>query len=93
MINIFIKKFFKIIIKRIKNRKLIEAIDWIKKYFNDASEEKRLLEFEIKGINLNKLISKPIQHPNQEFDEIVNNVLKNKKKKNSIFEELLTIKI
>lgn len=50
----------------------------MRKYFKEASEDNKLLEKEIIGINLNKLISIPIQHPSQELDEIEINVLKNK---------------
>lgn len=68
-------------------RKLIEAIDWIKKYFNEASFINKLFDLEINGINLIKLISNPIQQPNQELEEIEINVLKNKiNKKNILFE-------
>lgn len=46
-----------------------------------------LLELEIKGINLRRLISNPIQQPNQELDEIEIKVLKNRVKiKNILFE-------
>lgn len=45
-------------------------MDWVKKYFKAASEANKLFDLEIRGMNLIKLISKPIQHPNQEFDEI-----------------------
>lgn len=85
-------KFFKkIILIKIENKKLIEAIDWVRKYFNEASEDNKLFELEIRGINLNKLISNPIQHPNQELEEIEMKVLKIKIKiKNILFE--LTLK-
>lgn len=67
--------------------KLIEAIDWVRKYFNEASEASKLLELEIRGINLNRLISNPIQLPSQELAEIEIKVLKNKiNKKNILFE-------
>lgn len=81
----FISKFFIIInFNKIVNKKLIEAIDWVKKYFKAASEFNKLLELEIKGINLNKLISNPIQHPIQEVEVIVIKVLKIKIKKKNI---------
>lgn len=79
-IIIFISNFIKVIFIKIINKKLIDAIDWIKKYFNEASEENKFFEFEIRGIKLNKLISKPIQHPNHELEEIEIKVLKNKLK-------------
>lgn len=66
------------ILIKIMNKKLIDAIDWIKKYFKEASEENKFFEFEIRGMKLNKLISNPIQHPIQEFEEIEIKVLKNK---------------
>lgn len=85
-----ISKFFiKIIIKIIENKKLIDAIDWIKKYFKDASELSKLFDLEIRGINLSKLISNPIQHPNQELAEIEIKVLKNKIKIKNILLELI----
>lgn len=86
--KLLISKFFIMVnFNKIKNKKLIDAIDWIKKYFNEASEANKFLELEIKGINLNKLISNPIQQPNQEFDEMEINVLKNRiNRKNILFE-------
>lgn len=85
-----ISKFFnKIIFNKIENKKLIDAIDCVKKYFNEASVANKLFELEIKGINLSKLISNPIQHPNQELDEIAIKVLLIKIKKKNIFEEFL----
>ena len=86
--KLFKSKFFnKIIFIMIEKSRLIDAIDWVKKYFKDASDINKLFELEIKGINLNKLISNPIQHPNHELDEIEINVLKIKmNKKNILFE-------
>lgn len=75
---IFISKFINNILIKIINKKLIEASDWIRKYFNEASEENKFFEFEINGIKLIKLISNPIQHPNHELDEMEIKVLKNK---------------
>lgn len=93
-IKLFISKFFiKIILIKIVNKKLIEAIDWVKKYFNDASVANKLLELEIRGINLKRLISKPIQHPNHELEEIEIKVLKNKIKRKNILLELNKKKI
>lgn len=66
------------ILIKIINKKLIDAIDWTKKYFKEASEENKFFEFEIRGMKLNKLISNPIQHPIHEFEEIEIKVLKNK---------------
>ena len=92
--NILISKFLnKIIFNKIENKKLIEAIDWVKKYFKEASTASKLLELEIRGINLNKLISKPIQQPNQEFEEIEIRVLKNKMNIKNILFELIEKKI
>lgn len=88
--NILISKFFiKINFNKIENKKLIEAIDWVKKYFKEASEVIKLFELEIRGIKLNKLISKPIQHPNQELDEIEIKVLKKRINKKNILLELI----
>lgn len=89
-----ISKFFKRVnLIKIVNKKLIEAIDWVRKYFNDASVDNKLLEFEIRGINLKRLISKPIQHPNQELEEIEIKVLKNKINRKNILLELNKKKI
>ena len=76
------------------NNKTVDAIAWIKKYFNEASVDIRLflLLSLIKGIKDNKLISNPIQAPNQEFDEIVIIVPVIKIIRNKIFAELLKIK-
>lgn len=82
-----IKLYFK---KKIKEKKMIkksntlEAKAWVKKYFKIASEEKRLLFFIIKGINDNKLISKPIQILNQDEEQILIKVPKNNIIKNNI---------
>lgn len=93
-IKLFVTKFFiKNKFKIIANKKLIDAIDWVKKYFNAASEFNKLFGFTIKGINLNRLISNPIQHPNQELEEIEINVLKNKVNKKNILLELKKNKI
>lgn len=84
-----IKKFLKkVIFNKITNKKLIDAIDWIKKYFREASDASKLKGEEIRGINLNKLISRPIQQPNQELDEIAINVLKKRIKVKNILLEL-----
>lgn len=34
----------KVILKIIKNKKLIEAIDWVRKYFKEASDENKFFE-------------------------------------------------
>lgn len=73
IIELNFSKDFKFIIvnKIIKKSKILEANAWVKKYFNEASEEYKLFDFIIKGINDNKLISKPIQTLNQEVEEIL----------------------
>lgn len=92
--KLFISKFFnKIILIKIVKRKLIDAIAWIKKYFKAASEDNKFFELEIKGINLIKLISNPIQHPNQELEEMVIKVLKKRIKKKNILLEFKLKKI
>jgi len=55
---------------------------WIRKYLRADSEEYWLFLDEIKGINDNKFNSSPIQAPNQEDEEIDNNVPINKVDKN-----------
>lgn len=88
-VKLFISKFFiRVNLIKIVNKKLIEAIDWVRKYFNEDSVDNRLLELEIRGINLKRLISKPIQHPNHELEEIEIKVLKNKINKKNILLEL-----
>lgn len=64
--NIFNWRMKKIDLKR----KIAEARAWVKKYFKDASVESKLFVSIIKGIKDNKLISNPIQAPNQELEEI-----------------------
>lgn len=90
---IFISKFINNIFIKIINKKLIDAIDWIRKYFKEASEANKFFELEIRGINLNKLISNPIQHPNHEFEEIEINVLKHRINMKNILFELIKKKI
>ena len=65
----------------------MEAIDWVRKYFKEASEFSKLLGDETKGMKLNKLISKPLQQPNQDLEEIEIKVLKNKINKKNILLE------
>jgi hypothetical protein len=65
------------------NKKIAEARAWVKKYFKEASVDSKLFVSIIKGIKDNKLISSPIQAPNQELEEIeikvpLINVVKNK---------------
>jgi len=69
-INILISKIsliklFNIIIIKIENKKIVEANAWIKKYLIEDSVEYELFFFFNRGINDNKLISKPIQVPIQ----------------------------
>ena len=51
-------------------RKNSPLLIWVKKYFNEDSEENKFFDLIIKGIKDNKLISKPIQILNQEVEEI-----------------------
>lgn len=53
------------------NKKIIDANTWVKKYLIADSEDKIFLLSIIRGINDNKLISNPIQIPNQEDEERV----------------------
>lgn len=55
----------------------------------DVSEDIKLFTLEIRGINLSKLISNPIQHPNQELEEIEIIVLKNSINKKNILLEFI----
>lgn len=80
------KLFFK---KNIKNKiieksKILDAKAWVRKYFNEASEENKLLDFIIKGIKDNKLISKPIQTLSQDEEQILIKLPRNKVLKNNI---------
>lgn len=90
LISIFIL-FFNIKIID-ENNKTVEANAWVKKYFKDASVEVKLLLSLSRGIKDNKLISSPIQAPNQELDVTVIIVPIIIIVKNKIFEELLKIK-
>lgn len=78
--------------KIIENNKTADAKAWVRKYFNEASVDIKLLLSLIKGIKDNKLISKPIQAPNHELEETVIIVPIIKIKKNKILDELLKIK-
>ena len=74
------------------NKRILDARACVKKYFNEASDDFKLLMSFIKGINANKLISKPIQAPSQELaDTAINDpniiIIKNK-----ILEEFFIIK-
>lgn len=53
-----------------ENKSEADANACVKKYFNEASVDKELLLSIIRGINDNKLISKPIQAPSHAFEEI-----------------------
>lgn len=55
------------------NSKVAEAKACVKKYFNDASVVIIFLVLVIRGIKERRLISNPIQAPNQELAEIVIN--------------------
>lgn len=77
--------------KIVANRNTEEASACVRKYFNEASVDINLLSL-IRGIKDNKLISKPIQAPNQELAEIEISVPIIKIRKNTIFDELLKIK-
>ena len=92
--KLFKLKFLIIIsFNKIINKKLIDAIAWVRKYFKEASVIIKLFELEIRGMKLNKLISNPIQQPNQVLEEIEIKVLKNKIKKKNILLELNVKKI
>lgn len=49
---------------------MAEAKACVRKYFSEASVESKLFVSIIKGIKDSKLISSPIQAPNQELEEI-----------------------
>jgi len=74
------------------NKRTVEAKAWVKKYFKEDSVDFKLLLSLIRGIKDNRLISKPIQAPNQELEVTVINVPVIIIVKNKIFEELLKIK-
>lgn len=90
LISLF-KLFFNIN-KIEENNKTVEAKAWVKKYFKEASVDIKLLLSLNRGIKDNKLISKPIQAPNQELDVTVINVPIIIIVINKIFDELLKIK-
>lgn len=81
-----------IINKIIENKRIEEAKACVKKYFNEASEDIKLFKSIIRGIKDNKLISNPIQTPNQEFDEIAIKVPKNIENKKINFDGFFIIK-
>ncbi len=78
--------------KIIENNKILDAIAWVRKYFNEASEENKLFNFIVKGIKDNKLISSPIHTLNQEEDLILIKVPINNVDKNNILYEFFKIK-
>jgi len=80
------------IIKITANNKTVEAKAWVKKYFKEDSVDFKLFLSLIRGIKDNKLISKPIQAPNQELEVTVIIVPVIITIKNKIFEELFKIK-
>lgn len=82
----------KIINKIIENNNKEEANAWVKKYFNEASVDIRLLVLIIKGIKDKRLISRPIHTPSHEFDEIEINVPKIIENKKINLDKFLTIK-
>lgn len=82
----------KINIKITANRKTEEAKAWVKKYLREASDDIKLFVLIIKGINDNKLISNPIQAPNQEVEETVIRVPLIRVIKNKSLDEFLKIK-
>lgn len=49
-----------------ENKRVLDAKACVKKYFNDASEENKLLDFIERGIKERRLISNPIQILNHE---------------------------
>lgn len=71
---------------------MAEAKACVKKYFNEASVEKRFLVFVINGIKESKLISNPIHAPNQEFAEVEINVPLTRVIKNKNLVGLLSIR-
>lgn len=67
----FIFKFKNKYSKIIENKKIEDAKAWVKKYFNEDSEENKFFDLIIKGIKDNKLISRPIHILNQEVADTV----------------------
>lgn len=73
--------------KIIENKRTLEAKACVKKYFNDASDENKLLFFIERGIKDNKLISRPIQTLNHEEELILIIVpIINVEKNNNLYE-------
>lgn len=90
--NNLIEIWLNFIINRITaNRRAVEAKACVKKYFNEDSVDINLPSL-IRGIKDNKLISKPIQVPNHELDEIEITVPMTRILKNIVFDELFIIK-
>jgi hypothetical protein len=78
--------------KIIKNKKIAEAIAWVKKYFKEDSEDIKFFETIIKGIKESKLISKPIQILSQEVEDTAIKVPKIIELKNKNLYEFFKIK-
>lgn len=79
-------------INKIENNSIVDAITWTIKYLIDDSFIIVFLLFVNMGINESKLISSPIQTPNQEFDEMDRIVPIINVDRKRIFIELLVIK-
>lgn len=90
-INLFINVNSLFITKIIDINIIDDANVWIRKYFNEASDDINLL-FLIRGIKDNKLISNPIHIVIHELEEIIKMVLIVKINMKINFDELFIIK-
>lgn len=74
------------------NNRVVEARACTRKYFREASVDIKLFDSFIRGINDNKLISRPIHALSHEFEDTVKSVPSIRIDKNKILEEFLKIK-
>lgn len=70
---------------------MIDANAWARKYLIAASVMRAVELISIRGIILIKLISKPSQHVNHEFEEIAIRDPKNRREENRIWKFLMNI--
>jgi len=75
-----------------KNNSVAEASTWMMIYFNEASVLYKFLTLDIKGINDNRLISRPVHAPNHELEDTDTNTPPTKVISRRIFVELLGIR-
>lgn len=90
-VNWNVKLIFIIIIIT-ANKRILDAIACVRKYFKEASEDFKLLLSLIRGMKANKLISRPIHTLSHELAVTANSVPETNTIKNNIFDVFFIIK-